>query len=142
MGRRRAIRRAPSIRGADKYANSVLFVDRNTLVAYIASGMQIFRTKPFAKAVKKLGMTEEEVRAVEEEIAADHTAGDVIVGTSGARKIRFAMRGKGKRGGGRAIYVVVVKEDVTYMITAYSKATQDDLTNDDKKAIKAFVDSL
>ena len=104
--------------------------------------MQIFRTKPFAKAVKKLGMTEEEVRAVEEEIAADHTAGDVIVGTSGARKIRFAMRGKGKRGGGRAIYVVVVKEDVTYMITAYSKATQDDLTNDDKKAIKAFVDSL
>jgi len=104
--------------------------------------MQIFRTKPFAKAVKKLGMTEEEVRAVEEEIAADHTAGDVIVGTSGARKIRFVMRGKGKRGGGRAMYVVVVKEDVTYMITAYSKATQDDLTNDDKKAIKAFVDSL
>jgi hypothetical protein len=104
--------------------------------------MKIFRTKTFAKAVKRLGMTEDEVRAVEDEIAADHTAGDVIAGTSGARKIRFAMRGKGKRGGGRAIYVAVVKDDVTYMITAYSKATQDDLTNDDKKAIKAFVDSL
>lgn len=52
------------------------------------------------------------------------------------------MSGRGKRGGGRAIYVVIVKDDVTYMITAYSRATQDDLSNDDKKAIKAFVDSL
>jgi hypothetical protein len=104
--------------------------------------MKIFRTKTFTKAVKKLGITEDEVKAVEDEIAVDHTAGDVIAGTSGARKIRFSMAGKGKRGGGRAIYVAIVAEDTAYMITAYSKATQDDLTKDDKKAIKAFVDSL
>jgi len=125
-----------------QYAASVLFLDRDTLEAYDGAGLKIFRTKTFSKAVKRLGVTEEEVRAVEEEIAADHTAGDVIAGTSGARKICFALGGKGKRGGGRAIYVVVVKDDVTYMITAYSKATQDDLTNDDKRAIKAFVESL
>ena len=104
--------------------------------------MKIFRTRTFTKAVKKLGVTEDEVKAVEDEIAMDHTAGDVIAGTSGARKIRFSMAGKGKRGGGRAIYVAIVAEDTAYMITAYSKATQEDLTKDDKKAIKAFVDSL
>lgn len=52
------------------------------------------------------------------------------------------MRGKGKRGGGRAIYVAIIKEDVAYMITAYPKSAQEDLTDDDKKAIKAFIDSL
>ena len=104
--------------------------------------MEIFRTKTFIKAVRKLGAAEEEVRAVENEIATNHTAGDVIAGTSGARKIRFAIGGKGKRGGGRAIYVALVREDTAYMITAYSKAARDDLTEDDKKAIKAFVDSL
>ncbi|HKB95369.1 MAG TPA: type II toxin-antitoxin system RelE/ParE family toxin [Rhizomicrobium sp.] len=104
--------------------------------------MEIFRTKTFTKAVKQLGATEEKVKAVEDEIAADHTTGDVIAGTSGARKIRFALGGKGKRGGGRAIYVAIVADDTAYMITAYSKATKDDLTNDDKRAIKEFVDSL
>lgn len=104
--------------------------------------MEIFRTKTFTKVIKRLGLTEDEVQAVEDEIAKDHTAGDVIAGTSGARKIRFAMGGKGKRGGGRAIYVAFVEEDTAYMITAYSKAAQADLTNDDKRAIKVFVDCL
>jgi hypothetical protein len=104
--------------------------------------MEIFRTKTFSKAVKKLGVTEDELEVVESEIAEDHTAGDVIAGTSGARKIRFAMGGKGKRGGGRAIYVAFVEENTAYMITAYSKAAQEDLTDGDKKAIKVFIDSL
>lgn len=104
--------------------------------------MEIFRTKTFNKAVKKLGATENELKAIERQIAADHTAGDVIAGTSGARKIRFAMGGKGKRGGGRAIYVALVAEDTAYMITAYAKADREDLTDGDKRAIKAFIDSL
>ncbi len=104
--------------------------------------MEIYRTKTFLKAVKKLGATKEELEAVEMEIASDHTAGDVIMGTGGARKIRFAMGGKGKSGGGRAIYVAMVEDDVAYMLMAYAKADREDLSAADKKAIKAFVDSL
>jgi hypothetical protein len=104
--------------------------------------MEVYRTKTFKKAIKNIGATEAEVKAVENEIARDHTAGDVIQGTSGARKIRFAMGGKGKRGGGRAIYVAIVEEDTAYMITAYPKSAQEDLTAQDKDAIRAFVESL
>ena len=40
---------------------------------------------------------------------ADHAdAGDVIPGAGGARKLRWAAKGKGKRGGARIIYVYVV----------------------------------
>ena len=104
--------------------------------------MKIFRTRTFLKDVKRMGVTEKELKLVEHEIAADYTVGDVIQGTGGARKIRFAMGGKGKRGGGRAIYVAVVTEDTAYMLLAYPKSEQEDLTSDEKKAVKAFTDSL
>ncbi len=73
--------------------------------------MQVVRTGAFNKALKKLGASLSDIERLENEIAAHPEAGDVIQGLSGARKIRFAMRGKGKRGGGRAIYVVVWRVD-------------------------------
>ncbi len=50
-------------------------------------------------------------------------AGDVIQGLSGARKARFSMARRGKSGGGRAIYVLVVQADTAYLLLAYSKKT-------------------
>jgi hypothetical protein len=79
---------------------------------------------------------------LEQLIADDHMAVDVLPGTGGARKIRFAMGGKGKRGGGRAIYVAVVANDRSYLITAYSKAVQADISEEMKKAIRVFIKNL
>lgn len=104
--------------------------------------MQIFRTKTFLRLIRKLRVTDDELLALEEEIAANPTAGDVIPGLKGARKLRFAMGGKGKRGGGRAIYVVFVREDTAYLLVAYSKAEKEDLTADDKQAIVKFIEAL
>jgi hypothetical protein len=80
--------------------------------------------------------------ALEDEIAADPAAGDVIPGLKGARKIRFAFGGKGKRGGGRAIYVLFTVEDTAYFLVAYAKIEKGDLTKDDKDAIRKFIESL
>jgi hypothetical protein len=73
--------------------------------------VRIVRTHVFAKAVKKLGATGADLDALEMGIAANPNPGDVIPGLGGARKIRFCMGGKGKRGGRRAIYVAVVTTD-------------------------------
>ena len=62
--------------------------------------MEIFRTKTFERSVRALGVTDSELQALEAAIAADPDAGDVIRGLKGARKIRFAMAGKGKSGEG------------------------------------------
>jgi len=69
------------------------------------------RTIVFTKALKKLGACSADLDALETAIAANPQAGDVIPGLGGARKIRFSMAGKGKRGGGRAVYVAVVSKD-------------------------------
>jgi hypothetical protein len=104
--------------------------------------VEIFRTKTFERCVRTLGVTDETVQALEAAIAADPDAGDVIRGLKGARKIRFAMAGKGKSGGGRAIYVVVRVRDVAYLLLAYAKSAQAEISNDQRKAIKAFIEGL
>ena len=104
--------------------------------------MEIFRTKTFERSVRALGVTDSELQALEAAIAADPDAGDVIRGLKGARKIRFAMAGKGKSGGGRAIYVVVRVRDAAYLLLAYAKSAQAEISNDQRKAIKAFIEGL
>lgn len=51
------------------------------------------------------------------------------------------MGGKGKRGGGRAIYLWLVIDDAVFMLFAYSKSSQEDLTLSQRKALARFVSS-
>jgi hypothetical protein len=55
-------------------------------------------------------------------IAADATAGAVIRGSGGVRKVRWAREGTGKSGGVRVIYLVRTAADEVYLLTMYSKS--------------------
>ena len=63
-------------------------------------------------------------------------AGNVIKGTGGMRKLRWAGSGRGKRGGLRVIYYWWVAKDRISMLLAYPKNEQDDLTADQLKQLK------
>ena len=104
--------------------------------------MRIVRTSPFERSLKKLGASAADLDRLEAEIAANPEIGDVIQGLNGARKARFAMAGRGKRGGGRAIYVLVVKTDTAYLLLGYSKKDQDDLSTAQRKALAEIVKEL
>jgi len=68
-------------------------------------------------------------------------AGDVIEGTGGLRKIRFAdeKRGKGKRGGLRVIYYWWLSGKQFWLFTIYSKDEMDDLTTAQRKTLKDLL---
>lgn len=104
--------------------------------------MRIVRTRIYERALRKLGAMAAEIDALEQAIAARPEAGDVIPGLPGVRKIRFAMAGRGKRGGGRAIYYVVWNDEAVFMLTAYARTAKNDLTEGDKAAIRALVEAL
>lgn len=55
-------------------------------------------------------------------IAANPTAGDVIPGSEGARKVRWARPGTGKSGGARIIYFNLAEDEVVLLIAVYPKA--------------------
>lgn len=55
-------------------------------------------------------------------IAANPEAGDVIPGADGARKVRWAVQGKGKRGGARVIYFNLSADEIVLLVAVYTKA--------------------
>jgi len=69
-------------------------------------------------------------------------SGDVIPGAGGARKLRWAAKGKGKRGGARIIYVYVVIAARVYLIRCYAKNVKADLSADEKKELRQIAANL
>lgn len=68
-------------------------------------------------------------------------AGDVIEGTGGLRKVRYAdeKRGKGKRGGLRVIYYWWQPGKQFWLFTVYNKDEMDDLTAAQRKTLKELL---
>ncbi|NQW11400.1 MAG: type II toxin-antitoxin system RelE/ParE family toxin [Alphaproteobacteria bacterium] len=76
---------------------------------------------------------------MENTIAADPLVAPVIQGTGGIRKLRWALPGGGKSGGIRTIYFYLGEPETIYMLMAYPKSDQENLSPADKKAWTIFV---
>lgn len=88
-------------------------------------------------------LDDEAFRALQAMLMKNPDAGDVIQGTGGLRKVRFAdeKRQKGKRGGIRVIYYWWLDGAQFWLFTLYGKDVQDDLSADQKKALKKLLDA-
>jgi hypothetical protein len=71
---------------------------------------------------------DEGLRALQSTLLLDPYAGDVIQGGRGLRKMRVALPGRGKRGGARVIYYFWSTNDICYLVFAYPKNAQENLT--------------
>ena len=96
----------------------------------------------FTKKWKELGLTDENLRELQNILLENPKAGDAIQGTGGLRKIRIPINQHGKRGGGRVIYVDIELKETIYFINVYAKNEKDDLTEEEKKAFEAVVKIL
>lgn len=85
-------------------------------------------------------LSDEEFRLFQAELMSSPKLGDVIQGTGGLRKIRVASKGKGKRGGSRIIYYFLDEKRRFYLLTIYGKSEMSDLTADQKKQLKDFME--
>ena len=101
----------------------------------------VVETPAFQRRAEKL-LSDDEREELIEYLARNPLAGDVMSGTGGVRKLRYAARGKGKRGGARVIYYVVDDETPLYALLNYGKDEQDNLTAEQKKAVQAFAAAI
>ena len=82
------------------------------------------------------------MRSLQNFLLATPDAGDVIPGGSGLRKLRWAVKGRGKRGGARVIFYRHVPKEHIYLIYAYVKSAQTDLTQNQIKALAQLMKDI
>ncbi len=103
--------------------------------------MLFIELSPFIE-FRKTYWGDEELRQLQLYLLANPEAGDVIPGSGGLRKLRWAVAGRGKRGGARLIYYRLVPRDRLYLIHAYLKTEQDDLSRDQIRQLAALMKEL
>ena len=96
----------------------------------------------FEQSWKKLGLNDDELRDLENEIMENPEKAPLIPGTGGIRKIRIKLPGRGKSGGARVIYIDFIHQQHVYFLAAYAKNKQENLTDEEKKILKSLVELL
>ena len=94
-------------------------------------------TSIFTKEIQNL-ISDDSYRQLQAALVLRPDAGDLIKGSGGLRKIRWSLRGKGKRGALRIIYYWDTP-DTIYMLFPYKKSEQEDLTQSQLKLLRELV---
>jgi hypothetical protein len=87
-------------------------------------------------------LADDDYRALQRELARDPGKGDLMPGTGGFRKLRWAdpRRGKGRRGGLRVIYYHFATSEQVWLMTLYDKDEAADLSPKEKKVLSAAIE--
>ena len=100
--------------------------------------ISIIETPEFLSAARKL--ISEDNRALLVDYLAYHpTAGDLISGTGGVRKLRWSLEGRGKRGGARVVYFYHDVGMPVFLLTAYAKNERADLSQQDRNDFRQLT---
>jgi hypothetical protein len=91
--------------------------------------------------MREIGIGESGMAKIEAEIVANPNH-PMIKELRGVRKARIPRPGMGKRGGGRVIYYVAIGTDAFYMMAAYGKNEQDDLSTEQRRRILKALESI
>ena len=88
-------------------------------------------------------LNDDDYREMQSQLATNPELGDLMPGTGGFRKLRWAdaRRGKGRRGGLRVIYYHFKSDSQIWLVTLYDKNEASDLTAREKKALKAAIEN-
>ena len=100
--------------------------------------MLFVETPVFTRRVKEL-LRDDDYRALQIALLLRPEQGPIIKGSGGLRKVRWAGKGIGKRGGVRVIYHWRAEERVFYMLLAYAKTAQEDLTAEQLRVLARIV---
>ena len=101
----------------------------------------VVETKAFTGRAKGRMSAAEVDRAIEV-IARDPLCGDLIQGTGGIRKVRFAVKGRGKSGGVRIVYYYYNESMPVFLLTVFAKNEKADLARAERNALGKVARAL
>jgi hypothetical protein len=101
----------------------------------------VVETQEFLRRAKPL-MSNSERSDLVTFVATNPEAGEIMPGTGGVRKIRWAMQGAGKRGGARVIYYYHNERLPLFLLPAYSKNQKANLSQSERNVMKGLIPLL
>jgi hypothetical protein len=103
--------------------------------------MTVVETPFFLRKAAGL-LTDEEREHLIGFVGANAEVGAVVPESGGVRKLRWAVKGKGKRGGVRVIYYFRNDAFPVFLLTVYAKNQKANLTKAERNEMKALVPML
>ena len=103
--------------------------------------LTVAETSEFIRKAKKL-LSDAEREELVSYLSAHPSDGDLIEGTGGVRKLRWARQGMGKSGGVRVIYFFYNKGTPLYALTIYGKGEKDNLSKAERNELAKLVTIL
>ncbi len=86
--------------------------------------MEFIETSLFTRLIYDY-LSEEEYLGLQVYLLRHPESGKIVSGSGGVRKLRWAVRGKGKSGGIRVIYYWKVSDDEIWLLTVYGKSERE-----------------
>ena len=99
----------------------------------------VIETPVYTGKVKQI-LNDDEREAFAVFIAQNPTAGSVVRGSGGVRKVRWAQKGSGKSGGSRIIYYNRLKNGEIWLLTLYTKSERSTIPAHELKMIKEVIE--
>jgi len=105
---------------------------------------EFVRLPEFEKQCKHIGLSEDDIREIENFLLSNPAVGKIMRGTGGVRKFRIALSlsDKGKSGGARVVYIDFTRYEKIYMLTIFAKSETDNLTQAERNELKALTKIL
>jgi hypothetical protein len=102
----------------------------------------VIETADYLQDAKDAGLSAGEMAAIIEIISSDPKAGDVMVGTGGARKLRFGAGGTGKRGGVRTVHYFGGDDVPVFMLAVIKKGDRENLSKAECNALRKELQGI
>lgn len=103
--------------------------------------VSVVETPEFLAATERI-MDEKERGLLVDYLARNPLAGELIPGAGGVRKLRWALEGRGKRGGARAVYYYHSDAMPIFALTAYAKNERADLSQAERNDFRRMTTLL
>ena len=117
-------------------------LDAATALPYMRGHAQRPHDPTFERQARAAGLSDDEVEDICAWLGENPRAGDVIPGSGGARKVRFAGRGKGKSGGYRTVHFYAGEDVPVFALALVSKGQRADLSRAERNELAKLLPEI
>lgn len=115
--------------------------DKGVTESHSTKTLTFVETATFTRLVADV-VSDDDYAEFQRELSRHPEQGDLLEGCGGVRKVRLALRGRGKSGGARVIYLYLRHRERIYLLYLFTKGDAANLSAEGKKAMRELAQQI